>query len=106
MGKLNLLAFTAEPLHHRRKPNLRQMYAESINMIKKVVCKIHTSGMGCRWCCEALLLETAAGCGLRDCAHAHAHLWIWRGHVGPALSMHKEGTPKTESLCHQYALCS
>lgn len=74
MEKLNLLALTAEPLHHRRKPDLRQMYAESINMIKKVVCKIHTSGTSCRCYCEALLREAAAGCGLEDCAHAHAHL--------------------------------
>ena len=83
MEKLNLLTFTAEPLHHRRKLNLQQMYAESINMIKKVVCKIHTSGMVCRWCWEALLLEAAAGCGPRDCAHSHAHLWLWRGTGGP-----------------------
>lgn len=101
MEKLNLLAFTAEPLHHCRKPNLRQTYAEFINMIKKVVCKIHTSGMGCRWCCEALLLPVAAGCGprdsRRDCAHAHAHahLWLWRGMCGPwPLHLEREVPPE------------
>lgn len=106
MEKLNLLAFTAEPLDHRREPNLRQMHPESINMIKKVVCKIHTSGMGCRWCCEGPSARGSSWLwpeGLCTCTRPPLDL---EGTCGPALSMHKEGTPKTETLCHQSALCS
>lgn len=80
-------------------------------MIKKVVCKIHTREMSCRWwrqCPFAAGSSWLWAQGPLQGANAHLRLWKGRGHADPALSVPGAGgdLQKAETPPHKTALRS